>query len=94
MPEIKVIKSDVEPVFQDLKAKINELDTTSPNADFIESKLDFIKKIESIEEQYYKTIQNYKTILQKSEHEAWSNIESFIEVEQNVARTIQKETVR
>ncbi|MEK5521117.1 MULTISPECIES: YwqI/YxiC family protein [Heyndrickxia] len=91
MPEIKVIKSEVEPVFQNLKEKTNELDTTNPKVEFSESKLDFIKKMEEIEEQYYETIKSFKTFLIKTNNDAWSSIESYIKLDQNLARSIHKE---
>ncbi|WP_257349851.1 YwqI/YxiC family protein [Pseudalkalibacillus decolorationis] len=94
MPEIKIEQSTVEPVFNDLKSRTNELDTVKPNLEFNESKLDFIQKIEEIEATYYETINQYKTLLIKAESDAWSSVSSFIQCEENIANDIKKGPVR
>ncbi|MBA4535600.1 YwqI/YxiC family protein [Bacillus aquiflavi] len=94
MSEIKIVKNDIKSAFEELKAKIIELNTASAKADFSVSKLHVIQKIEEIEQQYYATMKSYKTYLEKSENDSLSNVELFIDVEQNIAHTISKETTQ
>ncbi|TCP31200.1 hypothetical protein EV207_10383 [Scopulibacillus darangshiensis] len=90
MPEIKVNQGDVEPVFSNLKGKINELNTSNPTIEFSTSVLDVVTKIIDIEDTYYEAISKYKALLLKAEDDAWTNIESFIDVEEELAANIGK----
>ncbi|UOQ94571.1 YwqI/YxiC family protein [Halobacillus shinanisalinarum] len=90
MAEIKINRSVAEPVFNDFKSNTNDLDTTKPNLEFNQSTLDFIQKIEEIESTYSQTIRDYKDVLLKAESDAWSNIESFIQIEEAIGSNISK----
>ncbi|MFD2922401.1 DUF5344 family protein [Halobacillus naozhouensis] len=90
MAEIKVDQSIAEPAFIDLKSKINDVDTTKPSLELNQSTLDFIQKIEEIENTYYQTILKYKDTLVKAENDSWSSIESFIQVEESIGSDISK----
>lgn len=88
MPEIKVNKSAVEGPFNQLKSSTGDLDTSQPNINFQTSKLDFIEKIESIEDQYYQTLSHYQNLLQKVEADAWSKIEEYFEVDESMSTSM------
>ncbi|MFC4619399.1 DUF5344 family protein [Camelliibacillus cellulosilyticus] len=87
MPEIKVVKSEIEPVIQDLKAQINQLNASKVHAEFSISALDFVNKIKDIEREYNDLLKSYKSLLLKNENDAWTAIEKFIKSEEQMART-------
>lgn len=89
MSEIKVIKSEVEDVFKELKNKINALDTSNPQIQFSVSKLDLTDQISQIEEKYYNILEHYKNLLVKIEQDAWASVEELLSTDQEVARRIQ-----
>jgi hypothetical protein len=84
--EIKVIKSEVEPAFNDLRNKIQSLNTDNPNCHFSHSKLSLTDKIEEIEKSYYETLKTYKEILTNIEQDAWESIESIFHTDQRVSK--------
>lgn len=88
MPEIKVEPEKVTPVLNSLRAKTTELDTTNPLPSFTTSKLDFLEKIQSIEEKYYRMLLDYKTTLLKVEADVEAAIESYAETDENIAKQI------
>ncbi|MED3656264.1 DUF5344 family protein [Heyndrickxia sporothermodurans] len=95
MQEIKVVKSEIEPILRDLIAVTNRLDLNQPKTEFLKSTLSIINKIEDIEQNYYELLKKYKSLLLTTENEAWSAIERFIEAENKIAdSTFGKETVR
>lgn len=88
MQEIKVEPEIVTPVLKSLKTKTMELETTNPNPEFTTSKLDFIEKIQSMEEKYYQMLLSYKTALLKVETNVEEAIEAYAETDENIAKQI------
>lgn len=88
MQEIKVEPKIVTPVLKSLKTKTMELETTNPNPEFTTSKLDFIEKIQSMEEKYYQMLLSYKTALLKVETNVEEAIEAYAETDENIAKQI------
>ena len=64
------------------------MDTTNPLPSFTTSKLDFLEKIQSIEEKYYQMLLDYKTTLLKVEADVEAAIESYAETDENIAKQI------
>lgn len=85
MPEIKVNKGAAEGPFNNLKSSTGDLDASQQKVNLSVSKLDFIDKIENIEDQYYQTLSHYQKLLQKVEADAWSKIEEYFEVDENIS---------
>lgn len=85
MPEINVQPDKVTPVLKNLKAKTEELETTNPNPNFVTSKLDFLEKIQSIEEKYYNALHNYKTALIRAEKNVEEAVQAYVETDENIA---------
>ncbi|CAH0345445.1 DUF5344 family protein [Bacillus sp. CECT 9360] len=88
MAEIKVVRSEVEDVFNELKSKINALNTSNPQLHFTVSKLDLTDRISQIEQKYYHVIEQYKNLLAEIEQDAWASIEEVLSVDQELARRI------
>ncbi|MEC1158126.1 YwqI/YxiC family protein [Cytobacillus horneckiae] len=86
MSEIKVVKSEVEAVFKELKSKIDPLDSSNPQICFSESKLDLTEQISNIEQNYYQVIEQYKSLLIKVEQDAWTSIEALFTADLDLAR--------
>lgn len=86
MSEIKVVKSEVEPAFADLKNKIQALDTTNPNCTFSKTQMNVTTKMLEIEKLYYEILGNYKTIITTVESDAWESIEAILQTDQNLSR--------
>lgn len=86
MSEIKVVKSVVKPAFDNLRNKIQALNTDNPNCHFSQSKLSLAAKIEEIEKTYYETLKAYKLILTSVEQDTWDSIETLFETDQSVSK--------
>ena len=94
MPEINVHPEKVTPVLNSLKAKTEALETTNPSPNFSTSKLDFLEKIQSIEEKYYQTLNNYKTALTKVETNVEEAVQAYVETDENIANQMGPQPVR
>ncbi len=94
MPEINIQPEKVTPVLNSLKAKTEELEITNPNPDFSTSKLDFLEKIQSIEEKYYQVLNNYKTALIKVETNVEEAVQAYVETDENIASQMESLPVR
>ncbi|MBM7604841.1 hypothetical protein JOC75_002845 [Metabacillus crassostreae] len=88
MPELKLNKTDVEPVFQDLRVKVQALDTSKINSQMTESKLNLINKLKVIDEDYEQSLTAYKQVLIQIEKDAWSSLESLFETDQQLAKNM------
>lgn len=86
MPEVKVDSDKVTPVLNNLKKKTEDLETTNPIPAFSTSDLDFLRKIQSIEESYYSTLTNYKDALITVESSVEEAIQAYVETDENLAR--------
>ena len=75
----------VKPAFDNLRNKIQALNTDSPNCYFSQSKLSLADKVEEIEKTYYETLKAYILILTSVEQDAWESIETLFETDQNVS---------
>ncbi|WP_147533658.1 DUF5344 family protein [Bacillus marasmi] len=87
MPEIKVVKSEIESVIRELKAVTGRLDSTQTNPDFSISSLSLVNKIQDIEQRYYNLLNMYKNLLLATEDQVWTAIEEFIEAEKKLAES-------
>ncbi|GLO67483.1 MULTISPECIES: YwqI/YxiC family protein [Oceanobacillus] len=88
MPEIKVDPDKVTPILNNLKRKTEDLETSNPNPTFSTSDLDFLIKIQSIEENYYSTLNNYKDALIKVESSVDEAVQAYVETDENLAKQI------
>ncbi|WP_060680869.1 YwqI/YxiC family protein [Virgibacillus halodenitrificans] len=85
MPEIKVNQSVVSPVLQQLNERTQDLDTTNPQPEFSLSTVNFIDKIQSVEESYYAAIKQYKSALLHVEKDIESSIQTYVEKDEQLA---------
>ena len=86
MQEIHIEKSGADSIFNDLKSKIGALDTTNPQIQFADSKLDVLNQIKQVEEEYYHILESYIALLAKSELTARTSVDDLLETDQELAR--------
>lgn len=85
MGEIKIVISEIEQAFNELRDNLEALESTSTQISFSISNLDITNMMNKIETEYYEILNEYKTVLEQVESEMRTKLIEFVQKEEDLA---------
>jgi hypothetical protein len=86
MIEIKIVQNEVESTLSEIKSKAEEFNTSNLEISFPESHLALLDEISSIEQKYYRLIEQYKNLLLRTEQDMRTAIEQMVQKDKELSQ--------
>jgi serine phosphatase RsbU (regulator of sigma subunit) len=86
MTEIKIVQNEVESTLSELKSKAEGFNTSNLEISFPESHLALLDEISSIEQKYYRLIEQYKNLLLRTEQDMRTAIEQMVQKDKELSQ--------